>query len=211
LRRVAPLLRPGLAMPDAYRAYRGVFADDEALRLAAHFTGAAEADLRAELDARAQADAALAFPGNNARDHVSHLEITRYMRNQLLRDGDVMSMAHGLELRLPLVDQRLFDRVAGIAPAVRLQPGKQLLLDAVPEVPARVRNAPKRGFSFPLRAWLEKGLGPEFHRSARGLPVAATEWYQLWSVHALGRWLDARGARTAGTPATIDGLGTTTC
>jgi asparagine synthase (glutamine-hydrolysing) len=210
LRRAAALLRPGVGMADAYRAYRGVFSDGEALRLAAHFTGAAESGLRTELRERALADAAHGFPGASASDHVSYLEITRYMRNQLLRDGDVMSMAHGLELRLPLVDMRLFDRVAGIAPALRLQPGKQLLLDAVPEVPARVRNAPKRGFSFPLRSWLEKGLGPAFHDSARGLPVETSEWYQLWSVHALGRWLDARAAASASAP-TKNELGTMTC
>jgi asparagine synthase (glutamine-hydrolysing) len=204
LRRAAPLLRPGVAMADAYRAYRGVFADADALRLAAHFSGASEAALRATLLEAALASTDVAFEGTDPADHVSHLEMTRYMRNQLLRDGDVMSMAHGLELRLPLVDMRLFDRVAGIAPALRLRPGKQLLLDAVPEVPARVRNAPKRGFSFPLRAWLAAGLGPAFHASARGLPVQASEWYQLWSVHALGRWLDARGAQTAGALATTE-------
>src|SRR5205085_11042651 len=36
-------------------------------------------------------------------DEVSYLELTRYMRNQLLRDSDVMSMAWSLELRVPFV------------------------------------------------------------------------------------------------------------
>ena len=210
LRRARELVRPGLAMSDAYRAYRGIFSGTEAMRLAAHFSGTDETAIRDAVRNRADAGAQEALAGYGAADLVSYLEITRYMRNQLLRDGDVMSMAHGLELRLPLVDQRLFDRVAGIAPGIRLQPGKQLLLDAVPEVPARVRNAPKRGFSFPLRAWLQKGLGPAFHDSARGLPVHATEWYQLWSVHSLGRWLDARGARTT-VAMPVGEVGTTPC
>ena len=42
------------------------------------------------------------------RDVVSRLEITRYMRNQLLRDSDVMSMACGIELRVPFLDSELF-------------------------------------------------------------------------------------------------------
>ena len=210
LRRAGTLLHQDVTIADAYRAYRGIFSGPEALRLAAHYSGTAEAGLRAALHERAQAETDPVFEASTPADQVSYLEITRYMRNQLLRDGDVMSMAHGLELRLPLVDQRLFDSVAGIAPGLRLQSGKQLLLDAVPEVPARVRNAPKRGFSFPLRAWLEQGLGPAFHRSARGLPVRASEWYQLWSVHALGRWMDARGPFAHSSPQTDD-LESTTC
>ena len=37
-------------------------------------------------------------------NQVSALEISSYMRDMLLRDGDVFSMAVGLELRLPLLD-----------------------------------------------------------------------------------------------------------
>jgi asparagine synthase (glutamine-hydrolysing) len=198
------LPRPGVGLADAYRAYRGIFSATEAARLAAHFTGQPEAEVRAGLVPEV---AELPVP---ASDQVSYLEITRYMRNQLLRDGDVMSMAHGLELRLPLVDPRLFDRLAGIPSALRLQPGKQLLLDAVPEIPAQVRNARKRGFSFPMRAWLEHGFGSEFRSAARGLPVGTSEWYQLWTVFALTRWLEARGGAAAG-PCKLSNMGNVAC
>src|SRR5438046_9671198 len=92
-------------------------------------------------------------------DEVSYLELTRYMRNQLLRDSDVFSMAHGLELRVPFVDARLFDALVAIPGSVRLRKGKQLLLDAVPEIPAWVRNQPKRGFRFPFEDWMRGGFG----------------------------------------------------
>ncbi len=59
---------------------------------------------------------------------MSRLELTQYMRNQILRDSDVMSMAHGLELRVPFLDIRLFDVLRKLPAATRLQPGERFLL-----------------------------------------------------------------------------------
>lgn len=193
MHRAGDLLRPGTDMSDAYRAYRGIFSVPDAARLAAHYTGQSERDIRRDIPGR---DELAAVPVD---DRVSYLEITRYMRNQLLRDSDVMSMAHGLELRLPLVDQRLFDAVARIPSSLRLRAGKQMLLDAVPQIPDQVKNAPKRGFSFPLQTWLQQEMGQEFRSSAAGMPVKATQWYQLWSMMALGRWIEARNTAPTGT------------
>ncbi|MBC7656136.1 MAG: asparagine synthase (glutamine-hydrolyzing) [Frankiaceae bacterium] len=192
MQRAVELLRPGMDLSDAYRAYRGTFPVADAARLAAHYTGCLEGDILRDIPGRQE------LASVSTGDRVSYLEITRYMRNQLLRDSDVMSMAHGLELRLPLVDQRLFDAVAVIPASLRLRAGKQMLLDAVPEIPARVIHAPKRGFSFPMQTWLQREMGPEFRKAAAGMPVKATQWYQLWTLLALGRWLEARGVATSG-------------
>ena len=43
---------------------------------------------------------------------ISALESCWYMRNQLLRDTDWASMAHGLEVRVPFVDVKLLERLA---------------------------------------------------------------------------------------------------
>ena len=40
---------------------------------------------------------------------VAVLESSLYMRNQLLRDTDWASMAHSLEVRVPLVDVKLLE------------------------------------------------------------------------------------------------------
>jgi asparagine synthase (glutamine-hydrolysing) len=185
-RRALELVQAPTGLADAYRAYRGIFPLVDAVRLASHFTGVS---VRSVQDALVAGAAPLPASAMNA---VSYLELSRYMRNQLLRDSDVMSMAHGVELRLPFVDQRLFDKLATIPASTRLQAGKELLLDAVPEIPARVQGARKRGFSFPIRAWLGQELGCEFSAATGGLPVAAGEWYQQWSVLTLTRWLGKR-------------------
>jgi asparagine synthase (glutamine-hydrolysing) len=92
---------------------------------------------------------------------VSALELTGYMRNMLLRDSDVFSMAHGLELRVPLLDHE-FVEAAARAPGAWKRPGgvpKALLVDAVgPRLPRRAAALPKRGFTFPWADWFRRGL-----------------------------------------------------
>ena len=42
------------------------------------------------------------------------LEVANYMSNMLLRDSDVMSMAHGLELRAPFLDTAVMEFAAAV-------------------------------------------------------------------------------------------------
>ena len=42
-------------------------------------------------------------------NRVTHLELRNYMRNTLLRDADCMSMAHGLEVRVPFLDHKVVE------------------------------------------------------------------------------------------------------
>lgn len=157
---------------EAYHAQRGIFTPDEATTLAAAISGQTVSSSVWEL----------AGLPENPREIVSHLELTRYMRNQLLRDSDVFSMAHGLELRVPFVDTKLVDSISVISSAARLQQGKQLLLAAVPEVPDWIRNQSKRGFSFPFQAWLEGRFG-DLLADAQGVsPVPLKAWYRTWAV-----------------------------
>ncbi|WP_395746998.1 asparagine synthase (glutamine-hydrolyzing) [Prosthecobacter sp.] len=181
-RRAAGLLRHPPSMTRAWRAFRGVFTAPEACALAARYTGGA-------VETGPKPDD-VEISSADERDQISALELGLYMRNQLLKDSDVMSMAHGLELRVPLVDRCLFEAVARIPAALRLQPGKRLLVDAVPEIPRWISQAPKRGFLFPYEKWLASEWGGAFQEVAARLPVATPSWYQLWSVFMLERWLE---------------------
>ncbi|MEO6847685.1 MAG: asparagine synthase (glutamine-hydrolyzing) [Chthoniobacterales bacterium] len=123
------------------------------------------------------------------QEQVSYLEITGYMRNQLLRDSDVMSMAHGLELRVPLVDWEFFQKVATVAPHLRFAQGKQLLVDAVGGLPDWIANQPKRGFLFPFEQWsntLWKDYEPSNFAIALNKHWA---WYQCWAIRVLDNWM----------------------
>ncbi len=85
---------------------------------------------------------------------VAALESSLYLRNQLLRDMDWASMAHSLEVRVPLVDAHLLERLAPVL-VTRREHGKQLLASAprLP-LPAAVRQRRKTGFTLPIKEWL---------------------------------------------------------
>jgi len=123
-------------------------------------------------------------------DEVSYLELTRYMRNQLLRDADVMSMAWSLELRVPFVDRKLIDVVSRIPAVWRLAKGKQILVDAVPEIPEWVRNRPKQGFTFPFKDWVTSEWKDVFERIEKQSPVPLRNWYRTWCLFALEKFLE---------------------
>jgi asparagine synthase (glutamine-hydrolysing) len=93
---------------------------------------------------------------------VSRMETSLYLGNMLLRDGDVNGMCHGLEIRVPLLDQRLLDLMLPVPGDIRLPEGradKFLLRRAFPELlrPA-LQSQKKRGFTLPIGRWLRGPL-----------------------------------------------------
>lgn len=92
---------------------------------------------------------------------LSRLELKHYMAHTLLRDTDAMSMAHSLEVRVPLIDHRLVEFAAGLPPHLKLQGrrSKWIFTKALKGVlPSSVINRPKRGFEMPVAAWLQNDL-----------------------------------------------------
>ncbi len=91
---------------------------------------------------------------------VSALELTNYLRNTLLRDADVMSMAHGLEVRVPLLDHCLVEQVLPTAGQLKLARGinKPLLVSAARGLPMRSLLRPKMGFTLPFEQWFRGPL-----------------------------------------------------
>jgi asparagine synthase (glutamine-hydrolysing) len=137
----------------------------------------------------------------------SRFELTCYMRHQLLRDTDVMSMAHSLEVRVPFVDSHVVEGILGLrveVPSSGLP--KQLLRDAVSSLPTEVSmRQDKQGFSFPFDAWLRGPLRPLLNdlvgdvagqfagylqpdacaNVLRGFEAGHVHWSRVWSLAAL--------------------------
>lgn len=114
---------------------------------------------------------------NGATSHVqiAALESCWYMRNQLLRDTDWSSMAHGLEVRVPFVDATLLQHL-GPAIASKRPPSKRDLAACGPQLPQLILDRPKTGFTTPVRAWIGSHAG----RSARGLRGWAGEVHRVF-------------------------------
>lgn len=74
---------------------------------------------------------------------------------------DRMSMAHGLEVRVPMLSNAMLDYAAALPLAARTRHGRtKEPLRSVAEriVPALREPAPKHGFGFPVRDWLAAGI-----------------------------------------------------
>jgi asparagine synthase (glutamine-hydrolysing) len=101
------------------------------------------------------------------------LDTRIYMTNQLLRDSDASSMAHSLELRVPLVDLELVAFSRSCDDAYKLRPdggsssqyeesgSKRVLIHALRDLlPPTIANRPKKGFSLPFEHWMRGSLAP---------------------------------------------------
>ncbi|MEH2307053.1 asparagine synthase (glutamine-hydrolyzing) [Nostoc sp.] len=184
LKRLGDFLEQPPSSASAYSTFRGIFSHKEACAIMQQYiphqplttyifpsTDAHKADLTIE-------------------DEVSLLEISCYMRNQLLRDSDVMSMNWGLELRVPLVDRNLFEAVASIPSNIRLGIGKKLLIQSVPELPEWVVNRPKKGFYVPVDKWISGDLQTHFNNVKVPDNISLNHWYRYWSLMMLQHWLE---------------------
>jgi len=185
VRRLNDLVVRPPSLEDAYQVFRGIYTRDEALALTDHYVGGSGTVVD-------HVDPLSTVSIDDPRDVVSRLELTRYMRNQLLRDTDVMSMACGMELRVPFLDSKLLETMSRIPACRRLQPAKRLLTLAVPAIPEWVAMQPKRGFMFPMQQWFEHDWAGEFgniSRSPAQRVAGMDTWYRKWSVLAFEHWL----------------------
>lgn len=184
VRRMAEFLSGEGTDLEAYWTMRGFFSTAEARSIIEDLLGA---------------QGTLALPWLNMcgsvdlSNVVGAFEITRYMRNQLLRDSDVMSMANGLELRVPFVDRKFVDCVNRINPKTRYKSNKQLLLDAVPEIPQWVWQKKKQGFRFPLEKWVREDWAQDFEEIEKNTRVRLFSWYRKWAVFVLKRFIERHG------------------
>jgi asparagine synthase (glutamine-hydrolysing) len=93
---------------------------------------------------------------------VSRLESQFYQGNMLLRDADANSMAHGLEVRVPLLDQGLLEVAHRLPGPTRLPPGapsKFLLRRAFADLlRPELLGQPKHGFVLPISHWMQGPL-----------------------------------------------------
>jgi len=94
---------------------------------------------------------------------VSFLESTHYMANQLLRDSDIFSMVHSLELRVPFVDDRLYSDVLPFLDEGYSQKfPKRMLVEACGDLPEEIVSRPKMGFTFPFEEWMRNGKAKNY-------------------------------------------------
>ncbi len=173
--KLASVLRYATSFAGAYALRRAVFLPHEVDRMLerAGLAEPAPAGTRpydAPLDAWEKlGEAGLGDPSRLLRDPwrtVHRLESALYLRHQLLRDSDWAGMAHGVEIRTPLVDAWLRAGMESLDFEPAKTGGKAALVRAAaPELPAGLFSRPKSGFQLPIADWLEND--PKRSRSSR--------------------------------------------
>lgn len=143
---------------------------------------------------------------------ISWAEISTYTQNVLLRDADQMSMAHGLEVRVPFFDHELVSYAWGIPDEHKFPYyPKSLLVESLGDLlPKEVVHRKKMGFVFPWKDWMRNELNPfcQHHIDqlldrnwikADGLRkqwaafLAGDDqviWLQIWLMIVMNAWLE---------------------
>jgi asparagine synthase (glutamine-hydrolysing) len=132
-------------------------------------------------------------PGSDVA-RVAVLESTQYMRNQLLRDADWAGMAHGVEIRVPLVDTTLLETLAPVMAEIRHGTGKPALAAAPSRpLPDEIVARAKTGFGVPTSAWAGEASASDGVRSpGKSKGLTSRRWSQFVvkaAGHAGGKWL----------------------
>ncbi len=179
--KMGEIVRYGRSYAGAYYVKRGRFLAQE---LPSVLGPEVAAEGLRRLDLVALIEEAVTPDPGSPYARIAALESSLYLRNQVLRDIDWASMAHSLEVRVPLVDAHLLRRLAP-ALVTRQGRGKQLLADAPrPPLPHAVRNRRKTGFTVPMREWLRQQDGAaEFGK--RGW---ARRVYEVMFANVNGHW-----------------------
>jgi asparagine synthase (glutamine-hydrolysing) len=162
----------------AYLLRRGLFLPHELTQVMD--AGLAREGLRRLRPLRGLSASLVPDPGSDVA-RVAVLESTQYMRNQLLRDADWAGMAHGVEIRLPLVDTTLLETLAPVMAEIRPGVGKNALSSAPSlSLPNEILGRAKTGFGVPTSAWAGDASAPSgLCSSGKSKGLTSRRWSQL--------------------------------
>jgi asparagine synthase (glutamine-hydrolysing) len=147
-------------------------------------------------------------------NQLSWFELTHYLRNTLLRDGDAMSMNSGLELRTPFLDHPLVELVLGLSAEEKWGLGGQNLKHLLhrtygAKLPPVLFKRKKKGFFLPYGRWINGELRQQVDSSVQGLRATSilpkehldrvdkqartrsADWVARYQVLVLHEWLCA--------------------
>jgi asparagine synthase (glutamine-hydrolysing) len=198
-RKVADATSRPVGAPSALLVYRGLFTRAEAARM---LPGAAQFD-GVDYITRTAGPVGSSLP-----KWIGRAELMTYTASQLLRDTDAMSMAHSVEVRVPLLDTRLVERVNGLPAAQRFHGAgnkpllRQLMKSSLPAMV--LERSERQGFTFPLQEWLaaddaqslwqwdapimERFDKTELSNLQKRFRAGRTHWSRVWALMSLNEW-----------------------
>ncbi len=158
--------------------------------LSGDFTAKVDGDLAFSMFARLFAESNTADPVSRAQ----YVDIHTFLAEDVLTKVDRMSMAHGLEVRSPLLDHELVEFAATLPSHAKLHGGasKFILKQAMKEVlPHEIIHRRKHGFEAPVGKWLrhelkEMAAGYLFEAANGSSIFNDKALRQMWQSHQSG-------------------------
>ena len=124
-------------------------------------------------------------------------DLHSFLPGNILEYGDKMSMAHGLELRLPFLDPQLVERIASLPADLKMRAGqpKYLLRRMMSDrLPPFVLRRSKAGFNPPMGMWIEGELRDKLDEYLGVEAVRARGYFQIDQINRM-REMHRRGRR----------------
>lgn len=143
-------------LPERYWLWAG-FADESA---AMHLLNAASREKISQYGHRKNGLLSPLTDSSRFND-VLRADLGLVLSNDMLPKVDLMSMAHGLEVRLPFLDYELVNFVTVLPEDFKIKAPmrKRILKDAFGDMlPRELYGRPKKGFEVPLLKWFRKEL-----------------------------------------------------
>jgi len=138
--------------------------------------------------------------GVSPKNFVSLLESNLYMKDQLLKHTDFMSMWHSVETRVPFLDKDFMKFVFSVNENIKFKNGakKFLLLKAFENLlPVEIGNKEKMGFTFPFHIWMRNNMEilldfiPKENKTiddiTKNFEEGRFHWSRLWALAVLGK------------------------
>jgi len=113
---------------------------------------------------------------------IQYLDTKTYLPGDILTKVDRASMAHSLEVRVPILDHEFVEWVSGLSPNIKLKgrEGKYIFKKALePHVPGDVLYRPKMGFAVPLSSWFRGPLRERVRKALLSEQLAETRIFDM--------------------------------
>ncbi len=135
-------------------------------------------------------------PTDDPLSMIQYLDMKTYLPGDILTKVDRASMAHALEVRVPLLDHKLVEWISGLPPEMKLNgsEGKYIFKKAMEKyLPHDILYRRKQGFAVPLAAWFRGPLRARVQQALLGPTLADTGMFnqdylrELVEQHLSGR------------------------
>ena len=127
-------------------------------------------------------------PTDHQLSLIQYLDIKTYLAGDILTKVDRASMAHSLEVRVPLLDHPLVEWLSGLPPWMKLKGGKgkyvfKRALEAY--LPKDLLYRPKMGFAVPLASWFRGPLRQRVREAVLGKAMRELGYFDLGYIERL--------------------------